>query len=134
LKGIAIEGPDAPGFGMGNMGFIFPDRDLLLRQAMLDGNGGIEYAPDFSHTYPMKHILTELDVKELRDGKAYLAIYGTVMWFDIFDVPHEMNFCRWKVFKNFGDGEKPIDITACARHNDTDNNTNPVKLLPIGYT
>jgi hypothetical protein len=61
--------------------------------------------------------LTKTDVDELNDGKAYIAVFGKVAYWDIHDIPHWIHYCTWHA---------PIPgvyaARQCSEYNDIDKN------------
>ena len=70
-------------------------------------------------------ILSDEDVKDLRDGKIYFAFYGRAIYVDIFGINHMTEFCRWS--------PPAVNVAMptpkCSDYNGVDNNFRRVPAL-----
>jgi hypothetical protein len=86
-----------------NTGILFPNSDFKLVTMRPAGGGSPALA-------------TESEVTAVREGRAYLAIYGIVNYDDIFNMHHWTKFCEWpSVRGNF----QPYH---CTNYNNVDDN------------
>jgi hypothetical protein len=63
-------------------------------------------------------LTTESEFTALRDGKAYVAIYGIITYDDVFGVQHWTKFCNWET----GSGNGTFHTERCTAYNDVDPN------------
>jgi hypothetical protein len=64
-------------------------------------------------------ILSASEYQELLDGKAYVAFYGRISYFDIFGTFHWVNFCG---FGSPSSKSIMVNTKKCVDYNDIDNN------------
>jgi hypothetical protein len=92
--------------GVITAGIIFPDSDIKQ--------------PVVRPTEDGKPRLTaESEVNAMRDGKAYIAIYGIITYDDVFGVHHWTKFCRGQAADGVG---AMLHIVQCIAYNDVDSN------------
>lgn len=89
-------------------GILLPSSPINVRAARFT-----EQTPDIFN--PPN--LTKSDVEDIKYGRAYIAIFGKVTYFDIFDIPHWITFCGWEVRANGN-----YSAMECAEYNNIDKN------------
>jgi hypothetical protein len=94
---------DAYQRGIITAGILFPDGDV--KQPI------IRPTPDGKPRFT-----TDNEVNAMRDGKAYIAIYGIITYDDMFGVHHWTKFCKWQA----ADGT--FHAAQCTAFNNVDTN------------
>jgi hypothetical protein len=91
-------------------GAVFPNRapieSGISRSRFKPNNRDTELVP-----------LSQTEYDQLTNGGAYVAVYGIIVYEDVFSVSHFTTFCQWKAFR-------PGSYTAakCTDYNNVDNN------------
>jgi hypothetical protein len=98
--GTAKTGSAFP-FALVEAGVVFPNGDFS-QSVMRVVRGGA----------PLVATLDE--ARALRDGRAYLAVYGIITYDDVFNAPHWTKFCHWVA----GDGS--FHARGCTEYNGVD--------------
>ena len=62
--------------------------------------------------------LTESELAALLSGKAYMAVYGMILYEDVFGTPHWTKFCSWTPFATGGQ----FQASRCTQYNEADSN------------
>jgi hypothetical protein len=90
-------------FGVIRAGIVFPNTDLKQRIVRIMKGGA-----------PL--VATDSEVSAVRDGKAYLAVYGIIRYDDIFKIHHWTRFCDWKALNG------TFEALRCTQYNSVDDN------------
>jgi len=100
---VEHNGTTAYGVNKISAGIVFPNRDFGHSVIVLDEHGGPQNA-------------TEREVEALRNGTAYVAVYGIVTYDDVFKIHHWTRFCTWVALSG-----SPRALR-CTQYNSVDSN------------
>jgi hypothetical protein len=68
------------------IGILNPDASYPSSVPMMRDSGTILNPP----------LLTKSDVAEIASGESYIVVFGRLIYSDIYDTPHWINFCFWE--------------------------------------
>jgi hypothetical protein len=77
-------------------------------------------------TEDQRDTLTQTQVDDLLNGRAYIGIYGQARFVDIFGNPHWVRFCSWK---NYYKGNGNFNAKSCVDYNDAGDGQLPYPRL-----
>jgi hypothetical protein len=115
-----VSGQSSPSFDLDNRAanagipFIFSSDTEHVPAILLQNR------PD-NPTRGVPATLSVSDAERLKNGDAYVAIYGRLDYWDIFRQHHWIRFCSWRTYSPPGFQPKGIAALDCMRFNDIDN-------------
>lgn len=98
-----VDGGTISPHGHATAGIIFPNSEFKQSVVRLGDDGS-----------PL--VATDKEVVAIRDGKAYLAVYGVVTYDDVFNTHHWTKFCSWIA------GNGKFEARQCTQYNSVDSN------------
>jgi hypothetical protein len=102
LDHVEDAGAGSP-YPFGLIGIIFPNTDFK-QPVVRPMKGGA----------PL--VATDSEVRAVREGKAYLAVYGVITYDDVFNTHHWTRFCNWIALNG------TFQTRRCTDYNNVDDN------------